>query len=212
MKVKNNRELFLKLNEFKIIIFDLDNTIYLQKHYDIEGLKKVSSFLQHNIKIRKENILKSLIKLKIKKNEKNIFNLFLDKQKLEDKKYKFLLKNSIKIFQSFRCVNLRKVKSLKNLIKSISKNKILFLVTNGNVVRQKNKIHYLSINKYFKKIYVLDGKKKYLKPSIKSVKSLKKNIKNIGNDKCVYVGDDIAIDGKFALNLKIFFLHYKFRE
>ena len=212
MKVKNNRELFLKLKKFKVIIFDLDNTIYLQKHYDIEGLKKVSSFLQHNIKIKKENIFKYLIKLKFKKKEKNIFNQFLNKQKLEDKKYKSLLKNSIKIFQSFKCVNLRKVKSLKNLIKSISKKKNLFLVTNGNVVRQNNKIHFLSIKRYFKKIYVLDGKKKYLKPSTKSVKILKRNIKNIGNDKCVYVGDDIAIDGKFAHNLKISFLHYKFRK
>ena len=212
MKIKNNRELFLKLKKFKIIIFDLDNTIYLQKHYDIEGLKKVSSFLQHYINIKKENIFKNLNKLKFKKKEKNIFNQFLNKQKLEDKKYKSLLKNSIKIFQSYKCYNLRKVKSLKNLIKSISKKKILFLVTNGDVVRQKNKIHFLSIKRYFKKIYVLDGKKKHLKPSTRSVKILKKNIKNIGNNKCVHVGDDIEIDGKFAHNLKISFLHYKFKD
>ena len=47
--------------------------------------------------------------------------------------------------------------------------KKLFLVTNGNILRPKNKIYYLSIKKYFKKIYILDGKTKKLKPSVKSV-------------------------------------------
>ena len=104
---------------------------------------------------------------------------------------------------------MKKVNSLKKLILDNQKKK-LFLVTNGNILRQKNKIYYLGIKKYFKKIYILDGKTKKLKPSVKSVVYLTRQIKKWGNKNSVYIGDNLNVDKNFAKNLKVFFIHFKF--
>jgi FMN phosphatase YigB (HAD superfamily) len=83
-------------------------------------------------------------------------------------------------------------------------------VTNGNIKRQSNKIKYLGISRYFKKIFILDGINKMVKPSIKDVIFLSKFIKKNKCLKSVYVGDNIISDKKFARNLKIPFIYYQF--
>ena len=123
---------------------------------------------------------------------------------------RFLAKKSTRIFQTYDCKNLNKAKSIKNLIRNFYLKKNLFLVTNGHFKRQENKIYHLGIKKYFKKIYILDGKKKKLKPSIKNVKYLVNQIAKFGNKKSVYIGDDLNIDKNFAKNLKITFIYFKF--
>ena len=211
MKAKNKTELKKKIEKFKIIIFDLDDTIYKEKNYDLGALENVSKFLESKVNEKKSNIFKNLKSLRFKKKgNKLIFNKFLNSQKLNKREIKYLSEKSTEIFQSYRCKNLKNVSSLKKIIKYFYKKKLLFLVTNGNETRQKNKIHYLGINKYFKKIFILDGKKNKLKPSIKSVKYLIKEINKIGGENCVYVGDNLYIDKIFAKNLHIPFLHFEF--
>ena len=211
MKAKNKTELKKKIEKFKIIIFDLDDTIYNEKNYDLGALENVSKFLESKVNEKKSNIFKNLKSLRFKKKgNKLIFNKFLNSQKLNKREIKYLSEKSTEIFQSYRCKNLKNVSSLKKIIKYFHKKKLLFLVTNGNEIRQKNKIHYLGINKYFKKIFILDGKKNKLKPSIKSVKYLIKEINKIGSKNCVYVGDNLYIDKIFAKNLHIPFLHFEF--
>ena len=211
MKAKNKTELKKKIEKFKIIIFDLDDTIYKEKNYDLGALENVSKFLESKVNEKKSNIFKNLKSLRFKKKfNKLIFNKFLNSQKLNKREIKYLSEKSTEIFQSYRCKNLKNVSSLKKIIKYFYKKKLLFLVTNGNETRQKNKINYLGINKYFKKIFILDGKKNKLKPSIKSVKYLIKEINKIGGKKCVYVGDNLYIDKIFAKNLHIPFLHFEF--
>ena len=125
---------------------------------------------------------------------------------------KSLVKRTINKYQSYNCNNLKNVNSLKNILKFFYKKKKLFLVTNGNRLRQKNKIKKLGINKFFKKIYILDNDYDYIKPSTKSVNSLKKFIKKIGFKNAVYVGDNKITDKAFAKNLKISFINFYFKE
>ena len=155
MKAKNKTELKKKIEKFKIIIFDLDDTIYKEKNYDLGALENVSKFLESKVNEKKSNIFKNLKSLRFKKKgNKLIFNKFLNSQKLNKREIKYLSEKSTEIFQSYRCKNLKKVSFLKKIIKYFYKKKLLFLVTNGNETRQKNKIHYLGINKYFKKIFI----------------------------------------------------------
>ena len=150
-----------KLKEYDIVIFDLDDTIYSQKDYDNPALRQVSKYLEKKIFINKELIFKNLRKLKKVRRglpPKLIFNAFLKDKKISKKKN--IISKCISLFQYYNCVELKKSKSLKNLIKSTYKKKNLFLVTNGNNKRQMNKIINLGIKKYFKKIFILDGKKK----------------------------------------------------
>ena len=209
IKISNKNELHNKIQEFDLIIFDLDDTIYEEKKYDIAALKSVSIYLEKKIFFKRDKIFNDLKKLRFKKSKPLIFNTYLNKLNIPKKKFGYLVKKSIYIFQSYKCENLKKVNSLKKLILNNHKKK-LFLVTNGNILRQKNKIYYLGIKKYFKKIYILDGKKTKLKPSIKSVVYLIKQIKKWGNKNSVYIGDNLNVDKNFAKNLKVSFIHFKF--
>ena len=83
-------------------------------------------------------------------------------------------------------------------------------MTNGPKIRQENKIRYLKIKNYFKKIFILDGIKKVIKPSIKDVRYLVNYLKENKNLKSVFLGDNKNSDYKFAKNLKIKFIFYKF--
>jgi HAD superfamily hydrolase (TIGR01549 family) len=200
-----------RLSTYDIIIFDLDDTIYPQKNYDSPALLKISKFISKKINRNEILIFKKLRKIKkIRRGKapKLLFNTFFKKLKITNKR-KIIFK-CVSMFQGYECKELKSSKTLKLLISNLYKKKILFIVTNGNVRRQKKKIKYLGIKKYFKRIFILDGLKTATKPSIKSVKYLSRFIENKKKLKAVYVGDNINSDKKFAKNLKIDFIFYQF--
>ena len=200
-----------KLTKFDILIFDLDDTIYPQKNYDTPALLSVSKFIQKKTNLKILDIFKKLRKLKkIRRGNppKLLFNIFFKNIKIKCKN--FIVAECVRLFQSYKCKELKKSKSLKFMIEILYKTKILFLVTNGNIERQNNKIKYLGIKKYFRKIFILDGVKKEAKPSINNVPSLVKFINIYKDFKAVYIGDNLISDKKFARNLKISFMHFEF--
>jgi len=207
-KINLKKTLVQKIKDFDIIIFDLDNTLYSEDNYITPALMEVSKYLKRKIKISKHVIFKDLKAIKYKKVK--IFNVFLKKYNLSKKEYKLVLTKCIKIYQNFNCLNFKEVKSHKALLQKFYKQKDFFLVTNGNYHRQMRKIKNLKIKKFFKKIFVLDGKKNKLKPSTKDVKSLLIFLKENKRKKAIYIGDDNLIDRQFSKNLKISFLRYEF--
>ena len=215
MKISNIRGLKKKINFFETIIFDLDDTIYSQKHYDTPALKLVSRYLSKELNINSSKIfneLRSLKKIKRGKHPLLVFDKYLKKIKIKEKQKNKLIKKSVNLFQSYNCKNLKNVPSLKSIIKYFNKKKNLFLVTNGNISRQKRKIKYLGINSYFKKIFILDGLSKQIKPSIRDVKYLVKYLARRSKKTAVYIGDNQKSDKAFAYNLKISFIYFEFGE
>ena len=213
MKIRNTNYLIKRLDNFQIIIFDLDDTIYQQSDYDSAALKSVSIFLTKIIKIKQNIIFKELRKIKPLKRGKTpnlIFNKYLQKKIKDKEKLLDTINKSVKLFQCYDCKELRYSKSLYNLLKLIYKKKDIFLVTNGNVKRQKNKIHYLNISKFFNKIFILDGVKKQLKQNTKNVQYLIKFLKKNSSKKSVFIGDNNNSDKKFAQNLNIDFINFEF--
>jgi putative hydrolase of the HAD superfamily len=200
-----------KLDRFNIIIFDLDDTIYPQKNYDNPALMKVSGYLEKIVQINKNIIFNNLRKLKkIRRGNppKLVFDDFLEDKDIKNKKK--IITKCVSLFQNYNCIELKKSKSLKVMLKAIYKKKYLFLVTNGFLKRQNNKINNLGIKKYFKKVFILDGKKKKIKPSISDVSSLVKFINRNKKLNGVFVGDNKDTDRKFAQNLKIKFIFFQF--
>jgi putative hydrolase of the HAD superfamily len=205
------KDLKKKLLNYNIIIFDLDDTIYSQKDYDNPALLQVSKYLTKIIKKDKNIIFKKLRSLKkIRRGlaPKPVFDIFLKDYKNINKKK--IISSCISLFQKYECKELKNSKSLKILLKDMYKQKTLFIVTNGPKVRQENKIKYLKIKGYFKKIFILDGVKKEIKPSITNVKYLVRYLKKNKNLKSVFVGDNKVSDYRFAKNLKIEFVYYQF--
>lgn len=193
-------QLLKKLRYFEHIIFDLDNTLISLPKYDLLVFKKVCLTLEKNLKKRKIILSKLLLlrKKELKLGKRiNIFDkTFLSKQKSNRA---FQIYN--KYFPKEFTIN-KKIFILLSQLK-LSKKKI-FLVTNGNQKRQLKKIKKLKIYKFFTKIFILDGKKYKFKPSISSVGSLRRNIKN---KKTIMIGDS-NIDKKFAINLKVKYIKF----
>jgi FMN phosphatase YigB (HAD superfamily) len=200
-----------KLTSFDIIIFDLDDTIYAQIQYDNPALLHVSKYLENIINQDKNLIFKKLRSLKkIRRGlpPKMIFNNFLKKKNITNKK-KYIQK-CVHLFQNYECKELKYCDSLKPLLKEFHKKKFLFLVTNGFDKRQNNKIRYLGIKKYFQRIFILDGVKKIVKPSIRDVQYLVRYLNKNHNLKAVFVGDNKLTDYRFSKNLKIKFTLFQF--
>ena len=215
MKLSKIENLKKKIQKYEIIIFDLDDTIYSQKHFDTPALKLVAEYLSKILELSDSKVFLDIRKLKKLKRGKHpilIFNKYLNKKKINKKYKNNIIKNSVKIFQTYNCKNLKYIPSLKSLIRNLSKKKDLFIVTNGNVARQKRKIKYLGINNYFKKIFILDGVRKKIKPSIKDVNYLVKFLEKSPKKNAVFIGDNKTTDKLFADNLKIDFIYFEFPD
>jgi len=200
-----------KLSKYQIIIFDLDDTIFSQQNYDTPALILVSKLIEKKIGISAKVIFQKLRKQKKIRRGKApqlLFNNFFKNIKIDKKN--LTISKCVSMFQNFECKNLANSKSLKLFIKNLYKDRTLFLVTNGNVARQNKKIKYLGIKKFFKRIYILDGVRKKIKPSIANTDTLVKFLKTHEDLKAVYVGDNMVSDKKFAKNLKIDFIFYEF--
>jgi len=211
MKLISKLQLKKKLKKYQIIIFDLDDTIYPQKNYDNPALLSVSKYLSKKILFDEKKIFLNLRRIKpLRRGKKpnKIFDSFL--QKFSKNENKILVKKLVNIFQSYSCTELKNSPSLKKTLGELCIYKDLFLVTNGNLNRQLKKIKYLGISKYFRKIFILDGVKKKLKPSINDLNYLVKYLNKNKEKKAVFVGDNLVSDKNFAKNLKINFIHFEF--
>ena len=86
IKIFTKKELHNKIQKFELIIFDLDNTIYDEKKYDVAALKSVSIYLEKKIFLKKNKIFNDLKKLRFKKSKPLIFNRYLNKLNIPKKK------------------------------------------------------------------------------------------------------------------------------
>ena len=166
----------------KIIVLDLDDTVYSSKAFTYQGFNAVSIYLSKITKKRKEKI-SSLIKKIFIKNKYNTFEILLLRLNLK-KKY---LKKIIYIYRYSK----KKLTPYPDALKLLqSKPKELYLVTDGNKKMQKEKIRILKIKKYIKKIYITNQYgKKFNKPSLYCFNMIKK-LENTSFKNIVYIGDN----------------------
>ncbi len=192
------------LSKYKMILFDLDNTIFPLYYYDKIIFKKMSENLSKKTNIKSEKLFDYLIYNKFKKkNNKRLFYFFLKEFNLNKVVSE---KQLVNFYQNFQFIKNFKPPSLIDIVKDLKKNrKKLMLITEGNKRRQRNKIKSLGIENIFDYKIILDGKynRKY-KPSMKGVA---KYIKLFHMYKPIYLGDS-ENDKKLSDKLNIKF--YKF--
>jgi putative hydrolase of the HAD superfamily len=171
-----------------IIIFDLDDTLYLRKDFVFNGLNNVADLIFiRNKHLKKNKIFNELKKLYFNQKNSKIFNDYIKKKKIKNIKIKECInayrygKNIIKIYPE-----------AKNILQTY-KNKI-YLITDGNKKVQIYKIRLLKIKKFFKKIFITNVYGiKYQKPSMFCFKKIKK-IENCEYNNMIYIGDNPTKD------------------
>ena len=169
--------------KYKIIIFDLDDTLYDSRIFTFQGFWSVSIFLSKITNVDKKIIYYKILSFS-KKNNKRAFNMILENLNLP-KKY------LVKLLSIYRYSNkkLFLYEDAKYLLNFLGY-KRSFLITDGNKKMQAIKIKSLKIFKFFKKIFITNQYGiKNNKPSIFCFEKIRKLEKTTFNN-LVYIGDN----------------------
>lgn len=149
---------------FSSIIFDLDNTLYDEKEFNIAAYHNIASYLGRLCNESEKFLFDELFKMFQKKSSMypRLFDDFIKSLGLK----KDVVPKLLQIFALTK-VDLKLYSGAEDLLQNLKNKGIkLCLVTNGNVITQQNKVKQLGIAKFFNVIiYARDMGKENEKPN-----------------------------------------------
>ena len=193
-------------SKYKLIIFDLDNTLILEKDYLFKAYEEISIHIESICfldRIKIENYLKNEF---IKNGRSKLFNKMINHFNLS----KVTITSILNIL---RGIKLKKkiclIDDMKQILILLKNNKIPYVIfTNGNVVQQKNKV--ANINWEDLLTHVIYANEISPKPNpISFSKYLLKNKIAINKNEILMIGDSNT-DELFAKNMGCDFEHVSY--
>lgn len=197
-------------SEYKAIIFDLDDTVY----DEIEYLKRAYKYISEKIvdsestnHYTENTIYKYLLRTFINEGRVSLFQKAKQKFNIND----FTIEQFLNCLRTVNiCENEIQVrKSIFEFINKYQNKKDLFILTNGNITQQKNKIRSLNIP--FKeriKVYFSSSLGKELeKPNAYFIQKILHD-NNLEKEQVIFIGDT-EIDKEAAQAAGIDFLFYQ---
>lgn len=191
------------LDEIKVVIFDLDDTLYQEKDYIKSGYKKIAKRFP-----------------KIPNMYNKLWKAFLEGKKAIDEVlnaeeiYSDALKEEC--LQIYRNQNpeIKLSEEVRELLVGLKqKGFLLGIITDGRPEGQRAKIKALGIEGYFDRIIITDelGGVEYRKPNEKAFLIMKENF-SVKYSQMVYVGDNIKKDFIAPNKLGMKSIYYRNRE
>ena len=177
------------------LIFDLDNTIYLETEFLFRVYSEISKTA---VNVNPKIIYEFLKKTFLKEGRNNLFNKLENSFPTES----FSVEKSLSIMRNYQCDSCINILPwFKEFLSKMSNNFIIKIITNGVPHQQINKIS--SINFFWPKdlIEIVTASSYEPKPNIQSFYHLKDAKKFISP---IYVGDSLT-DEEFCKNLNIEF-------
>jgi len=189
---------------YSYYLFDLDNTIYNEKFYLFKCYKKISEFLETEKNIPQSESLRFLINTFISEGRESLFDKLFNKFSIEN----HYLNDLLSILRQIQFgTKIKMFLITKQMINKLAENnKELFIVTNGNLLQQKNKISQIDwegMLHYFEIIYADEI---CPKPSIHLFDHIRKKY-NVVTESSLIIGDS-EFDFMFAKNSKTDFLKF----
>lgn len=173
----------------KVIIFDLDNTLYNELDYVYSGFKAVANYFNQAYSLPFEETYYFMIEELKTKGRGKIFNSILSKYKLDTLKN---VKRAVSVYR-LHTPKITLPESSKDILNYYS-NKPIYIVTDGNKIVQAKKIEALGLNRYIKKAFITHQYGlKYAKPSTYCFEKIA-SIEKVHPEEIVYIGDDIEKD------------------
>lgn len=169
----------------KAIIFDLDDTLYEEKTYVLDGFKKVSKYLMYKYNLEEENLYNEMIKILGEDGRGSVFDKIC---------YKYGLEQNIEELVEIYRENKPKINlydDAQEILKWARSNEYkIGIITDGMSKMQWNKIKSLGMESIIDEIVVSDdlGRENW-KPSIKPYLKILEKLK-IKPNNAIYVGDN----------------------
>jgi len=184
--------LFLLMKEkLKAILFDLDDTLYLERDFVKSGFKAVASFIQNDKGIDKDFIYDSLWSIFKTGKRKKIFDSFID----EFEEVDYSINELVNLYRTHQ-PNINLIPGAEEYLLSLNKHYKLGLVTDGFVQTQKNKINTLGLNMIFDEILITDELGRgFWKPSIVPFSKICDKLE-VDPPQTIYIGDNPKKDFK----------------
>lgn len=170
----------------KVVVFDMDDTLFPEKEFVRSGFKEVDRYLQKKLSIN--NFFVRAWEKFSSGSRGFIFN-----QVLHDINYdgdvSILVKELVNVYRE-HIPSIELFKDAKWALDYYSKMAPLALISDGYFQTQKNKAASLNIDCYFQKYYFSDEwGEKYWKPSTFTFKKAQNDFREFGDD-FVYISDN----------------------
>lgn len=183
-------------SRFKLVIFDLDNTLINEEDYLFEGYKNIANYLSKKYKINNSLIEFALVENFRLNGRKNLFNKIFDEFKIGMEELNVVLR----ILREFKPKNkIHLITELRIILERLKSLNISYVIlTNGNPHQQKNKIAHINWGDLLP--HVIYANEIEPKPSEASFKKYLLTLdKEFDKDKILMIGDS-NVDKLFAKN------------
>jgi putative hydrolase of the HAD superfamily len=191
-------------SKFRLIIFDLDDTLYEEKIYLFEVYSRIAIYLSKNYSfLNYEEIYLFLTETFNETGRENLLNNLLTKFNI--------IENIDVLLTIMRTVNLKskmplKIKSETLLQSAINSGVKICVLTNGNPIQQKNKVKLIDWLGNESRIDFIYANEVKPKPFIDVFELKIKNKYKIDSASEVLMIGDSLIDQQFAINIKCPFI------
>ena len=168
----------------KLVIFDLDDTLYNEKDFVFGGFFEVCKYLSEKYSISFDKIFETVKKILYEYGRGKVFDILCQSYNIEED-----IDTLVSIYRnaSPKLILYKDSELVLNALKDKYK---LGLITDGMASVQWNKIKLLGIENYFDKIIVTDDYgRAFYKPSESSFLHMLKSFK-LNSKEAVYVGDN----------------------
>ncbi len=209
----------MKFQNYDTIIFDLDDTLYLEIDYFKEAFQAISTHFEENSSVNAIEIAHFLTTTFIENGRQNLFNQCFNRYFSHENAQNTEGVVSEDFFVN-TCLTILRTVKIKDKIalfpyvytvlpQLLLEKKQIFVVTNGNVQQQKNKIQYLDWQNLDTQITFVFANEYAPKPSPKVFSDFLVPNFNLKNKRMLFIGD-AETDAQFSQNIGADFLHVDF--
>lgn len=183
----------------KLVIFDLDDTLYPEIDFVKSGFKTVAGVISEDFGFEVNKVYDLLIRT-FEKDRKFVFNRVLEHLNIYSDDY---LSKLIYLYRTHK-PEIRLYEDAKEIIPYLREDFLIGLITDGFPTTQRIKVKTLNIEEIFDSIiYTGERGKDYEKPSILPFRDMIESFQ-IKPYEAVYIGDNVEKDFKGPRDLGMF--------
>jgi putative hydrolase of the HAD superfamily len=169
----------------KVIVFDLDDTLYEELTYVTSGFRAVASYLKKHYNIDEKQCLEKMLLLMEKNGRGSIFDDILETYTISSKQN---ITKCLSVYRS-HIPNIKLFDDAKDCLKRLA-NYPKYIVTDGNKVVQKIKLEKLQLNLSMKRCFITHQYgKENAKPSPHCFLKIAE-IEKVPFEEIIYIGDN----------------------